>query len=175
MVASLLCAIPATVLGILFVFSGANFSPELITCSLKTQISPSSPDATCDTYKLADYNFINGYCYSNMVDYEVNLTTGELAKDGTEYKTINRGYMKLFPYVIFSFSLFGVWVQICWAGTSHRRAAQAEYLLDGIAEAIGELMATLRKISKILNYQDKYDGEILPDVFMDTGSAKLNI
>ena len=32
----------------------------------------------CDTYKLADYNFINGYCYAHMTHYNVNETSGEL-------------------------------------------------------------------------------------------------
>ena len=68
-------------------------------------------DQACDTYKLADYNFINGYCYSKMVHYEVNETTGELLMRNGKYIKQNKSYLKLFPYVLFSFSLFGVWIR----------------------------------------------------------------
>ena len=46
-----------------------------------------------------------------MVHYEVNETTGELLVQNGKYVKNNKSYLKLFPYVLFSFSLFGVWIR----------------------------------------------------------------
>ena len=39
------------------------------------------PEASCDLYRMADYEFVNNYCYANMADYDVNQATGEVDLD----------------------------------------------------------------------------------------------
>ena len=82
----------------------------------------------CDYYKVADYEFVNKYCYGNMVDYDINPITGEVYIE-TKH-TLN--YMKLFPYVLFGLALLGGLPKLFWLVTESKRAARTSYLLDGV-------------------------------------------
>jgi len=96
---------------------------------------------------MADYEFVNNYCYANMADYNVNQATGEVDLGSK----VNLRYMKLYPYALLCLTVLGAWTNISWEMTAHKRSAQAEYLVDGIDEAMGELISALRQISKLLN------------------------
>ena len=148
-VSSLLVAGPSTILSILFLFSSGIFGPGLITCSQQVTKLNGSGNG-CDYYKVADYEFVNKYCYGNMVDYDINPITGEVFIE-TKH-TLN--YMKLFPYVLFGLALLGGLPKLFWLVTESKRAARTSYLLDGVDEAMSELVAALRDIG--MKNIDKY-------------------
>ena len=51
--------------------------------------------------------------------------------------------MKLFPYVLFGLALLGGLPKLFWLVTETKRAARTSYLLDGVDEAMSELVAAL--------------------------------
>lgn len=95
-ISSLLTVGPSTILSILFIFSSSYFGSGLVTCSQKTVRSerPNTKSSECDTYKLADYQFINSYCYAKMFNYNVNTTNGDV-NINSRYSL---AYYKLYPY-----------------------------------------------------------------------------
>jgi len=52
-------------------------------------------------YSFFDYNFIQGYCYANMYDYEVNQTSGYVDK-GTGLILISYRKIRIKAFVIHS-------------------------------------------------------------------------
>ena len=105
-ISGLLMSAPAAILSILLVFSSPYFHATLITCSLRystvfintvwfklhatdsifraTEEYQHAQNADFRSYRydysFFDYNFIQGYCYANMYDYEVNQTSGYVDK-----------------------------------------------------------------------------------------------
>ncbi|CBY16423.1 unnamed protein product, partial [Oikopleura dioica] len=131
------------------VIAPAGFTPEILTCSLRTK-KINETSSSCDTFHVADHSFINNYCFSRMAHYEVD----EIGIVDFDSKTTLR-FLKLFPYILLALTTLGAWTGICWEMTSSKRIGQAEYLMDGIEEATGELIAGLKAVSNILNKPKK--------------------
>ncbi|CAG5079194.1 Oidioi.mRNA.OKI2018_I69.PAR.g9193.t1.cds [Oikopleura dioica] len=148
-ITTLLTVAPVMALSVLLVIAPAGFTPEILTCSLRTK-KVNETGSTCDTFHVADHNFINNYCFSRMAHYEVD----EFGNVDLESKTTLR-FLKLFPYILLALTTLGAWTGICWEITSIKRIGQAEYLMDGIEEATGELIAGLKAVSNILNKPKK--------------------
>ena len=114
-ISGLLLAAPSAVLSLLLLFSSDYFHSSLITCSLR-EPGEYGLNAASDhrsyryDYSYFDYSFIQGYCYANMYDYEVNRTTGEVDKDSKESLV----FIKLFPYVLASFAMLAGFTQFIW-------------------------------------------------------------
>lgn len=83
---------------------------------------------------MADYEFINNYCYAKMADYIVDPETGEV---DTSSKSDLR-YMKLYPYALLCLTVLGAWTNICWEMSAHKRSAQV------IVKKLNKAMSILR-------------------------------
>ena len=70
---------------------------------------------------MADYEFINNFCYAHMANYDVDMKTGEVDLDSFS----NLRFMKLYPYALLCLTVLGAWTNISWEMTSHKRSAQA--------------------------------------------------
>ena len=114
--------------------------------------------ATCATvgcklgedYRLADYYYIKSYCFGSMTgscelrltkfvmiaDYVVDPNTGR--PDESTYYPLYR--YKLYPYVLFACSCLGSCATMLWTISSSKISMHLEYVIDGIEEAVGELM-----------------------------------
>ena len=80
------------------------------------------------------------YCYGNFADYDVD-DDGTI--DVTSRTPLN--YLKMFAYVLFGLSVGGGIPKLYWALTETRRANLLGYMIDGIEEAMAELLAALKK------------------------------
>ena len=69
---SFLVAAPATLLTVLVLFS-SDLTSDDVVCSTR-EIAHKMPISY--SQGIADLNFINDYCHQNLIDYEVNHTTG---------------------------------------------------------------------------------------------------
>ena len=63
--------------------------------------------------------------------------------DVTSRTSLN--YLKLFAYVLFGLSVGGGIPKLYWALTESRRSNLLGYMIDGIEEAMAELLAALKK------------------------------
>jgi len=143
-ISGLLMSAPAAILSILLVFSSPYFHATLITCSLRaTEEYQHAQNADFRSYRydysFFDYNFIQGYCYANMYDYEVNQTSGYVDKDSKNSLI----FLKLFPFVLTTFSLLGGFTKGLWELYNRRNSSQLSLIVDGIEEAVSELFAGL--------------------------------
>ena len=85
----------------LVAFSGA-FGPGLITCS--QQITPLTPVSDSNSYsRVADMEFINKYCFGNMIDYNYHPNGDVDPNSGNSLS-----HIKLFPYVLFGLAVIGL-------------------------------------------------------------------
>ena len=80
------------------------------------------------------------YCYGNFADYDVE-DDGTI--DVTSRTSLN--YLKMFAYVLFGLSVGGGIPKLYWALTESRRSNLLGYMIDGIEEAMAELLAALKK------------------------------
>jgi len=143
-ISGLLMSAPAAVLSILLVFSSPYFHSTLITCSLRDvpeynkTMEPDYRSYRYD-YSFFDYNFIQSYCYANMYHYQVNRLNGTVDHDSKESLI----FLKLFPYVLTTFSLLGGFTKGLWELYDRRHSSQLSLIVDGIEEAVSELFAGL--------------------------------
>ena len=97
------------------------------------------------------------YCYANMYHYQVNRQNGTLDADSKESLI----FLKLFPYVLTTFSLLGGFTKGLWELYDRRHSSQVwcstyvfywfdvsnhyqlSLIVDGIEEAVSELFAGL--------------------------------
>ncbi|CBY08514.1 unnamed protein product [Oikopleura dioica] len=108
--------------------------------------------ATCATvgcklgedYRLADYYYIKSYCFGSMTDYVVDPNTGR--PDESTYYPLYR--YKLYPYVLFACSCLGSCATMLWTISSSKISMHLEYVIDGIEEAVGELMQGIQMTKK---------------------------
>merc|ERR1712062_58999 len=151
----------------MFIFSARVFSAGLITCSMYTPkyMHHNESDDDCDYYKMADHDFISKYCYGNLADYNVS-STGEV---DMESKT-KLNYLKLFAYVLFGLSAGGGLPKLYWTITENKRSTRASYLIDGIEEAMADLLITLKDIG-MKNY-DRIKQEIKLENVENIGEIK---
>ena len=146
-ISGLLLAAPSAVLSLLLLFSSDYFHSSLVTCSLR-EPGEYGLNAASDyrsyryDYSYFDYSFIQGYCYANMYDYEVNKTTGEVDKDSKESLV----FIKLFPYALATFAMLAGLGQFIWEVFNRRYSSQLTLLLDGIEEGAAELISGLHLI-----------------------------
>ena len=94
-----------------------------------------------------DYNFVNTYCYSQMNDYKVNSTTGQIRDNPTvgvrfhDHKTYlqilktkfepnqDLSYMKNYPYNLLFLALLGLILNILWEITAVRRSTMVIFTI----------------------------------------------
>ena len=146
---SLLMAAPTACLTIMFIFSSRVFGPGLITCEQYTPAhmhTHSSDMSKCDYYRMADHDFITKYCYGNMADYSVAENGTILTDENGEMEKIKLNYMKLFSYVLLCLAGLGGVPKLYWLLTESKRAARVGYMIDGVEEAMAELIAALKGI-----------------------------
>ena len=121
--ATALVLVPVGFFALLQLCTHKFFSDGLITCGHESfriahDHDQSCEMRTCDQYGMAEHDFTIAYCFTRMSHYNVDLTTGELGK------AISLQRYKIFPYIVFSFSLFGIFAHFIWAGTNAARKQQ---------------------------------------------------
>ena len=77
-----------------------------------------------------------------MYDYSVNETTGYVEESSKESIV----FIKLFPFVLSTFALIGGITKVYWEIHDIRYAAQLSLIVDGLEEAVSELISGLRMI-----------------------------
>ena len=77
-----------------------------------------------------------------MYDYSVNETTGYVEKSSKESIV----FIKLFPFVLSTFALIGGITKVYWEIHDIRYASQLSLIVDGLEEAVSELIFGLRMI-----------------------------
>ncbi|CAG5096588.1 Oidioi.mRNA.OKI2018_I69.XSR.g14690.t1.cds [Oikopleura dioica] len=97
-----------------------------------------------EDYRLADYYYIKSFCFGSMTDYVVDPRTGRIDED--TYYPLYR--YKLYPYVLFACSCLGSCATMLWTISSSKISMHLEYVIDGIEEAVGELMQGIQMTKK---------------------------
>ena len=189
-ISGILMSAPAAVLSLLLLFSSDYFKSSLITCSLRdTAEYGLEHDRDYRSYRydysFFDYNFVQGYCYANMYNYQVNAT-GHVDLDSKESLV----FLKLFPYVLSTYALLGGLSKIMWELYDRRHSSQLSLILDGIEEGVAELFAGLgliyqkneserEKNSKDLNVSNikkrrRHTPGIIPSIIADNNLSYAN-
>ena len=75
-----------------------------------------------------------------MKNYDVNEANG--AVDYASKHSLV--YMKLYPYSLFGLAFLGLLTTVVWELSAAKRAGQTSYIIDGIEEAMGELISALK-------------------------------
>ena len=84
------------------------------------------------------------------MNYSVNKTNGKLLiRDGEELYT-DMSYIKLFPYVFFGCIVLGAMGNMLWFSSAQKISAQTGYVMDGMQEAVGELIVAVKASSNRL-------------------------
>ena len=86
-----------------------------------------------------------------MYDYEVNETTGYVNKDS---KT-SLIFIKLFPFILSTFALVGGLTKIFWEIYDVKYSAQLSLIVDGVEEAVAELISGLKIIYESMERDKK--------------------
>ena len=69
--------------------------------------------------------------------------------NGREMRT-DMSYIKLFPYVFFGCTVLGAMGNMLWFSSAQKISAQTGYVMDGIQEAVGELIVAVKASSNRL-------------------------
>ena len=185
-ISGILMSAPAACLSLLLIFSGDYFHSTLITCSLR-DTAEYNMEKVADyrsyryDYSFFDYSFIQGYCYANMYNYQVN-ETGGVDMDSKESLI----FLKLFPYVLSTYALLGGFTKLMWELYDRRHSSQLSLILDGIEEGVSELFAGLGMIYQKMegeqkaaakdlnvnkiNKRRRHTPGIIPSIIADTNS-----
>ena len=75
-----------------------------------------------------------------MKNYDVNETNG-IVNFASKHSLV---YMKLYPYTLFGLAFLGILTTVMWELSASKRAGQISYVIDGIEEAMGELISALK-------------------------------
>ena len=86
-----------------------------------------------------------------MYDYRVNETNGQV--DLTTKQSLK--FIKLFPFVLSTFALIGGLTKILWAMHDIRYSSQLSLIVDGLEEAVSELISGLRVIYNNMEQSQK--------------------
>ena len=78
-----------------------------------------------------------------MKNYDVNETNGAVDFD-SKHSLV---YMKLYPYTLFGLAFLGILTTVMWELSASKRAGQTSYIIDGIEEAMGELISALKGLN----------------------------
>jgi len=144
--AAMLAAAPAGILTVMLLFSPQLYSETGLACAARMTASNSTGhcSAMCkvgEDYRLADYYYIKSYCFGTMEDWDTNEHTGELIPDQEPVSLVR---FKLYPYVLFGCAVVGSLGKILWTVTVTDLAAQTQYVIDGVEEAVGELIVGVK-------------------------------
>ena len=71
-----------------------------------------------------------------LIDWQINGETGKVV-EGSDF---NLARYKLYPYVLFACSCLGSCATMLWTISAGKISAHLEYVIDGVEEAVGELM-----------------------------------
>ena len=187
-VSGILMSAPAACLSLLLIFSSDYFRSTLITCSLR-DTAEYNMASTADyrsyryDYSFFDYSFVQGYCYANMYNYQVNAT-GHVDMESKESLV----FLKLFPYVLSTYALLGGFTKLMWEMYDRRHSSQLSLILDGIEEGVSELFAGLGMIYQKMeseksvkdlnvnkiNKRRRHTPGIIPSIIADTNSFYFN-
>lgn len=143
---AMLAAAPAGILTVMLLFSPQLYSETGLACAARMTSSNSTGhcSAMCkvgEDYRLADYYYIKSYCFGTMEDWDTDERTGEILDDQTPVSLVR---FKLYPYVLFGCAVVGSLGKILWTVTVTELAAQTQYVIDGVEEAVGELIVGVK-------------------------------
>jgi len=151
-ISAMIAAAPSGMLMIMLFFTPQLYGENGIACSsrMHSQLDMNTTGqcgSMCrigEDYRLADYYYIKSFCFGSMTDWRIDNKTGEI----DEESSFNLARYKLYPYVLFACSCLGSCATMLWTISAGKISAHLEYVIDGVEEAVGELMQGIQMTKK---------------------------